>query len=595
MLNTANNHQNTFIKWYLQIKKAKTYYKVFVTLIVSSLILSVLSYAFPLYFSLIIDNLIIRNTAIVYTAILLSFFTSMFMIVLTFFRAYLQGWLHNKLILSLRKEYYEYLLKLPISFFTDFPTGKISQRIFEDVEIVAGTIVGTIINICVEATKVVMIVVILSVIGVKFLVLFASMSVLYILNLTLFKKPIENSSRAIGVKVGDLYSKVYDVIPGIKEVKNYSTEKHESKIFIGENCTLFRLRMKSFVICSVMNIFAESIPAIGICIAFFFAVSEYRSGHISLGFLVMIMSYLQMVRGPIEALVGVLTSLKQGRPAIDRIEEISNRTIEDKAPGINAFNIINKKEFIPNIEFKDVSFGYPNTEGKKVLQNINLSIESGKTAALVGHTGSGKTTITSLILRYYLPDRGNIFISDRDIKSYKINELRKNIAVVPQHPHIFYTSIENNIMYGQKISKDKIIDVCKRIHLHDYITSLPKGYASMVGENGVKLSGGQKQLIAIARAMLKNLPILILDEATSSLDSQTEAVIKDAINQLVKNRTTIAIAHRLSTIINSDEIIVLESGNVKEKGRHFDLLNTEGLYSKLYSEQFKQEYVKNIV
>jgi len=593
-MDTRISAQNTFLKWFIQIKKAKTYYKVFITLIISSLLLSILSYTFPWYFSLVIDNLMIRNNPIVYTAIILSFLTSMFMIALTFFRSYLQGWLHNKLILSLRKEYYEYLLKLPVSFFADFPTGKISQRIFEDVEIVAGTIVGTIINVCVEVTKVVIIIVILSVIGLKFLILFGCMSVLYVLNLTLFKKHVELSSRAIGVKVGELYSKVYDVIPGIKEVKNYATEKYESKIFVKENCNLFRLRMRSFVICSIMNIFAESIPAVGICIAFFFAVGEYRSGNISLGFLVMVMSYLQMVRGPIEAIVGVLTSLKQGRPAIDRIEEISNRAIEDKLTGINIYND-KKIEFTPVIEFTDVNFSYPNSDSKEILKNVSFTIESGKTIALVGHTGAGKTTITSLILRYYLPDSGNILISGRDIRNYKVKELRENIAVVPQHPHIFYTTLMNNIAYGQRNSKEKVIEVCKKIHLHDFISSLPKGYESVLGENGVKLSGGQKQLVSIARAMLKNLPILILDEATSSLDSQTETIIKDALNQLIKNRTTIAIAHRLSTIINSDEIIVLESGSVREKGKHSDLLKQDGLYSKLYREQFKQEYIKNVV
>ena len=166
-----------------------------------------------------------------------------------------------------------------------------------------------------------------------------------------------------------------------------------------------------------------------------------------------------------------------------------------------------------------------------------------------------------------MPSSGRIYISDIDIENYAVNELRKHIAVVPQHPHIFYSTIEDNIKYGKSsISREEVIEVCSKIKLHEFIISLPEGYDSILGERGVKLSGGQKQLIAIARAMLKNLPILILDEATSSLDSHTESVIKDALNQLIKNRTTIAIAHRLSIIINSDEIVIIEHGEIKERG-----------------------------
>lgn len=503
--------------------------------------------------------------------------------------------MHNKLVLSFRKEYYFYILQLPIQFFSDFPTGKISQRVFEDIELICATVVNSIINTCVEVVKLLIIIIILFIVGIKFLVLFAVMALLYLINLSIFKTPIESTSRAVGAKMGELYSKLYDTIPGIKEIKNYTTEKTESKIFIRENCTLFRFRIKNFIIASSMNMVAETIPAVGAFFAFLFTVNEYLQGNISLGLLVLIMSYLQMLRGPIEVLVGVATSLKQGLPAIDRIEEINRQKTENYMISTNTHNSCEKKEFIPRIEFKNVCFYYPSSDSKSVLKNIDLNIEAGQSVALVGHTGAGKTTITSLILKYYMPSSGRIYISDIDIENYAVNELRKHIAVVPQHPHIFYSTIEDNIKYGKSsISREEVIEVCSKIKLHEFIISLPEGYDSILGERGVKLSGGQKQLIAIARAMLKNLPILILDEATSSLDSHTESVIKDALNQLIKNRTTIAIAHRLSTIINSDEIVIIEHGEIKERGKHDELLKHDGPYAKLYKEQFRKEYVKNI-
>lgn len=512
---------------------------------------------------------------------------------LSFLKSYVQGWLHNMIILGMRKEYYSYLLKLPVSFYIEMPTGKIAQRLFEDVDIVSGTIVGGIINFCVEATKLIMVFIILFFLGIKFIVLFAVMSVLYYINFSYFKKPIEDTSRNIGVKVGDLYSKVYDVIPGIREVKNFTMEKTESRFFVEEQCKLFRLRIKNFMVFNTMQSLAEFVAVVATCLALFFSVYEFKNGKISVGGIVMLMSYLQMMRGPIEALIGIITSFKQATPAIERIEEITSQVVEDRLEGIH-LGRTPERDFIPRIVFRDVDFSYPTSQ--HTLKNINLDVEPGTTIALVGHTGAGKTTLVSLLLRYYLPVAGEITVSGVKINNYRIADLRKHIAVVPQHPHIFYTTIANNITYGKwGVPREDVIAICKEINLHDFIMTLPSGYDSMVGERGVKLSGGQRQLLSIARAMLKNLPILILDEATSHLDSKTESVIQDAIKKLIKNRTTIAIAHRLSTIINSDKIVVMANGQIEEAGRHEELLKKAGIYSRLYREQFKSEYVKEVV
>lgn len=585
------NSNNTYFKWFEQIKKTKPYYNLFFMLILSSFFLSVFSYLFPVYFSIIIDNLILRNNNVVYAVIIFMLCTSIFMIVLSFLKSYMQGWMHNRVLLSFRKKNFEHLMKLPVTFFMNFSAGKIAQRFFEDIECISGTVVGSTVSICVELTKIIMIFVILSVAGYKFLLIFMLMTVSYVLNMTIFKKPIENSSRMTGAKTGELYVKLYDIIPGIKEVKNFTTEKSESRIFVNENCSLFRLKMKNFVTGNVMLMIADAIPSLAMCASLFIAVGEYINGGLSLGFFVMVMSYMQMIKAPVESLVLVVTGLKQNLPAIERLEEISDAAAEDALMFLPAENIKVKEEFIPSVELKDVNFTYPGTN-RQVLKNISINIEPGKSVAIVGHTGAGKSTVISLILKYYLPSSGSIFISGNNILHVKAAALRKNIAVVSQHPHIFFTTIEKNLTYGSKVSHEELTAVCKKIHLHDFIETLPEGYDSILGENGVKLSGGQKQLVAIGRAIIKNAPVLILDEATSALDSETESDIKDALGTLIKGRTTIAIAHRLSTIINSDEIIALENGEIREKGVHQELLELNGIYAKLYKEQFKSGYIK---
>lgn len=429
-------------KWINLLSYLKPYKTIFLNIIISSLFISLLTLSFPWYFKLVIDNLLIGNYSIVSLVIFLSLFTSIFIAILSFLKAYIQGWGHNKIILDMRRKNYFHLLKLPMYFFTEFPTGKISQRIFEDIDIVSGTLVGGIINIFVELTKLLIITIILSILGLKFVLLFIVVGILYFINFQYFKTPIEKTSKEIGKKTGDLYSKLYDVIPGIKEVKNFTKERTESKIFVKECCNLFRIKMKNFMIFNTMQIFANIIPAIAIFFVLFFSFYEFKRGRISIGTIVMVISYLNMMRSPIETLSNVFTSLKQSAPAIERIEEIISQPPERYTD----ISII-KKISQPKIIFKNVYFSYP--KSKNVLKDINLIIEPYTSVALVGPTGVGKSTLTQLILRYYLPDSGEIIIGDKNIKEYDIQTLRRNIAVAPRHPHIFYTTILNNIAYGK--------------------------------------------------------------------------------------------------------------------------------------------------
>ncbi|MBR2502925.1 MAG: ATP-binding cassette domain-containing protein, partial [Oscillospiraceae bacterium] len=248
---------------------------------------------------------------------------------------------------------------------------------------------------------------------------------------------------------------------------------------------------------------------------------------------------------------------------------------------------VNLENIDGTITFENVSFNY--NEEEKVLQDISLSIESGKTIALVGPSGGGKTTICSLIPRFYDVTNGSITLDGRNIKDITQKSLRQNIGIVQQDVYMFYGTIRDNIAYGKAGATDEeIIEAAKKANIHDFIVSLPDGYNTFVGERGTRLSGGQKQRISIARVFLKNPPVLILDEATSALDNESERYIQHSLEQLSEGRTTLVIAHRLSTIRNADKIYVIEDGRIKEEGSHTELLETNGLYAKYYNMQFEE-------
>jgi subfamily B ATP-binding cassette protein MsbA len=267
-------------------------------------------------------------------------------------------------------------------------------------------------------------------------------------------------------------------------------------------------------------------------------------------------------------------------------EERINKILDAENPIINKPNATKIDHFSNGIEFNNVSFSYKKGDDGYVLKNINLTIPKGKTIALVGQSGSGKTTLADMIPRFYDTDLGEIKIDGISLKDLEIESLRKQIGVVTQESILFNDTIENNIAFGlDSIDKNKIIEAAKVANAHEFILQQPDGYQTNIGDRGGKLSGGQRQRISIARAILKNPPILILDEATSALDTESERLVQDALNNLMKNRTSIVIAHRLSTIVNADEIVVINKGELAEKGSHKELLEKDGIYKKLFDMQ----------
>jgi subfamily B ATP-binding cassette protein MsbA len=324
----------------------------------------------------------------------------------------------------------------------------------------------------------------------------------------------------------------------------------------------------------------EIISAIAIAIVVFFAGYRSMQGAITLGEFVSFLAALMLAYQPVKALAGINVGIQEGVMAAKRIYEI----IDQKNEIYNDENAPSLKLKNATLEFKNISFTYP--DGTHALKNLSAKIEGGKKVGLVGISGSGKTTFLNLIPRFFNLRHGTILIDDQNINSINLNSLRKEISIVSQDVILFDDTIRSNILYGNaSASHDEIVNSCKFAAAQDFIEKLPNKYETIIGENGIKLSGGQKQRLSIARAILKDSPIILLDEATSSLDSDSEAVIQKAIENLTKNKTTIIIAHRLSTIMNCDKILVFDSGQIVAEGTHEFLVNNSLIYKNLYEKQ----------
>ena len=358
-------------------------------------------------------------------------------------------------------------------------------------------------------------------------------------------------------------------------------EEHENKRFAVENERLFKLNMKAVSVKGVSSPFMEFLGGLGIAAIVFYGGYQVINGNSTPGTFFSFLAALIMLYEPVKRLTNVNNTIQQGIAAAQRVFDIL-----DTVPDIqNADHASALPNISNHIDIQDVTFRY---EEIPVLRQVNLKIRAGEIIAFVGMSGGGKTTLVNLIPRFYDVNEGRILIDGQDIRNVTIASLRQQIGIVTQQTILFNDTVKNNIAYGDINKSDaEIIAAAKAANAHDFIINLPKGYDTVIGEQGAKLSGGERQRISIARALLKDAPILILDEATSSLDTEAEIEVQDALETLMKGRTTLIIAHRLSTIRNADRIIVLASGMIVEEGTHEALIEKKGEYFKLYQMQFK--------
>ena len=399
------------------------------------------------------------------------------------------------------------------------------------------------------------------------------------------------SSKNIGKKMGkkvhvsleasDKFMKLLsEIIKGSWLIKIYQKEEDELKkisMIIDERFKAIRKVEQTRLGAGPIM---EIISAVAIAIVVFFAGYRSIQGAITLGEFVSFLAALMLAYQPVRALAGINVGIQEGITAAKRIYEI----IDQKNEIFNDENAPSLKLKNATLEFKNISFTYP--DGTHALKNLSAKIEGGKKVGLVGISGSGKTTFLNLIPRFFNLKHGTILIDDQNINNINLNSLRKEISIVSQDVILFDDTIRSNILYGNaSASNDEIINACKFAAAQDFVEKLPNKYETIIGENGIKLSGGQKQRLSIARAILKDSPIILLDEATSSLDSESEAVIQKAIENLTKNKTTIIIAHRLSTIMNCDKILVFDSGQIVDEGSHEFLVKNSSIYKNLYEKQ----------
>ena len=516
-----------------------------------------------------------------------------FLVVLAFFfknvfgylQAYFLSYVEQGTMKDLRDNAYRHLHELPMGYFKQERVGNLISRIVNDVNVVQNSISAAFLNLIREPiTIVVFIGIALSISWqltlLAFVVLPFSMGIIAWIGIKLRKH-----STAVQAKMADITSILQETISGVKIVKSFGMEKYENSKFVNETKNFFRMMLRIVRIRNASSPITEFLSVIvGVVIIYYGGVLVLQHNTLKasefLGFLFAIFQLMP----PIKELSTVNNRIQESSAAGDRIFEI----IDTKPTIKNPAHPVSVKNFKQSIIFDHINFHYEDSE-ELVLKEIDFEVNKGEIIALVGPSGGGKSTLVDLIPRFYDPSGGSIKLDGTDIRNVDIKDLRSLMGIVTQETFLFNETIKNNIAYGLgDYPMEKIIEAAKAANAHNFVMDMPDGYDTVIGERGLKLSGGQRQRISIARAILKNPPIMIFDEATSALDNESELLVQEAIERMMINRTTFVIAHRLSTIRNATRIMVLDQGSVIQTGTHDELIEIqEGLYRKFYEMQFR--------
>jgi subfamily B ATP-binding cassette protein MsbA len=494
--------------------------------------------------------------------------------------SYCMTWVARSVVNVLRQKVFSHIIKLPSSYYDSATSGALLSKILYDVEQVAqvsaDALTDFVQNLCLVIGLLTVMMVICWQLSLMFLITIPFIGI--VVNYT--NKRVRRVSHKVQKTMGKVTEIAAEAIDGYRVVRLFGGEKYETDKFYEATEQSRKNDMKVAVSKAINVSSVQIIIAIGIAMIIFVSIKLSTVIIVTAGsFLAIIAAMLQLIK-PLKALTNLNAAIQRGLAGAESIFLLLDNPTEPQDGG----NLSIDKAC--SITFEDVSFAYrPN---QQVLKDINFTINAGETVALVGHSGSGKSTIASLLPRFYEVFSGKILINDIDISKMSLVKLRESIAMVSQNVTLFNDTIANNIAYGSfDVSIDKIISAAKLAYADEFISKLEDGYETKIGENGVLLSGGQRQRIAIARAILKNAPILILDEATSALDNESERYIQQALENIIKNRTTLVVAHRLTTIKNADKIIVLQHGKIVEVGTHLELLANCGHYADLYQVQSK--------
>ena len=496
------------------------------------------------------------------------------------------AYVQNKVITNIRIKLFKHINRLSLSFFNKTKSAELSSIFIRDIAAMRVAFSQSLQKLIVEPISILSFIALLFIINVKFALL--AITSIPICGYIILKLggSIRRKSKRSSIQIAGIMNIIKETINSIKIVKAFNMEKYENKKFEDENKKYFDLIFRQSKLSHLLTPINEMIGLfVGVVLIWFGGIEVLKENPTmnSEDFIKFILLLFAMMQ-PIRKLANVNVQFQIGIAAADRVFNVfdqKNEIKEDK-------DSIEINGFKSQIIFDDVCFKYDND--KNILKNIDAEIKKGEITAIVGPSGSGKSTFVDLIPRFYDVDEGNILIDDINIKKIKLNSLYKLIGIVTQQTILFNDTIKNNIIYGKsKTTEAEILDAIKIANLTEFIKKLPNGLDTIVGENGVKLSGGEKQRISIARAILKNPEILILDEATASLDSESERKVHKAIDNIIKNRTVIIIAHRLSTIKNSNKIIVIDDGKLIEQGTHQELIEIKGKYKQLFDNELSKQ------
>ena len=560
---------------------AKPYKKQFIIATISAIILSFLGPIRPMLINYAIDNFIIisdpENLLKITVLLIGLLFCEGF---IQFFYIYLSTWIGQNVILDLRKKIFRHIMSLKMKFFDKTPIGTLVTRAVSDIETIADIFSQGLLVIIAELLKLVIVLVFMFYTDWR-LSIIALLTIPVLLVATAwFKRNIKASFQDVRDKVSSINSFVQEHIVGMNIVQIFNREEAEFDKFKKINADHRDAHLRSIFYYAVFFPVVEVLSAVSIGLVVWYGGEGILSGKdITICEIIAFILFIHMMFRPIRQLADRFNVLQMGIVGSERVFKIIDTDEKIKDEGKAEVSDLSGE-----ISFENVWFRYK--EDQWILKDLSFNVNSGKFLALVGHTGAGKSSIIRILNRFYEIEKGKIKIDNISIDDLTLNSLRNNIALVQQEVFLFSDSILNNIsLYENNITKEQIVQASKDIDIYEFIMSLPNGFEYVVGERGVTLSSGQRQLIAFLRVYVRNPKLLILDEATASIDSSTEALIQNALSKVSKNRTTIVIAHRLSTIVNANKILLLEDGKIKEEGTHRNLLEQKGEYFKMYQNQ----------